>query len=117
LAYGEKAVIRINMTNKGVLPKTVYGLQGVFFKPGNQSIIVQNLTLQKSNKVVKAGRTVIFKYKFTPSVEPAQFGFYVMFSFYDADEPAYKQIAALENSVEVFYNDSLFDLQRFFYLI
>jgi hypothetical protein len=108
-----ESFVRINMTNASPLKKTVYGLEGFFTDPTDATKVIHEISKDRVQIVVKPGKTIKLKYRFTPRMEPAEVGLMVLVKYYDSDETGYNSVGALEN-IEVVYGDSPYDLQRYF---
>ena len=113
LNVGQETWVRVNMTNTGIIQKTVVGLSGALTSPDDASVIKTNLTGIPVQKTVKPGKTVVLKYKFTPQLEAGTYGFVLLVDFYDLEESGYKQVGALD-TVNLIYADSYYDIQSLF---
>ncbi|KAJ3323705.1 hypothetical protein HDV06_001435 [Boothiomyces sp. JEL0866] len=106
----EKGLVRINITNKSDLTKTVFGLTGIYTDKDDAKKVITKMTTEKVQIIVKPGKTQFLKYKFMPQPEAGEYGLVVLVDYYDSEEPAYKSVGCID-TIKIVYSDSLFDLQ------
>ncbi|KAJ3270056.1 hypothetical protein HDV01_000604 [Terramyces sp. JEL0728] len=106
----EQGLVRINITNKSDLTKTVFGLTGIYTDKDDVKKVIAKIPTEKVQIIVKPGKTQFLKYKFMPQAEAGDFGLVVLVDYYDSEEPAYKSVGCID-TIKIVYSDSLFDLQ------
>ncbi|KAI8902818.1 hypothetical protein BC833DRAFT_644979 [Globomyces pollinis-pini] len=106
----KKTLVRVNMTNNSPLTKTVYGLTGYYTDKDDVLKNQVKILHDELNVIVKPGKTVYLKLRFTPIIDSGDFGILLLVDYYDSDEPSYKSVGALR-TIKVIYADSMFDLQ------
>jgi hypothetical protein len=112
----EKGIVRINITNESSLKKTVFGVTGYYTHAGDASKDLVKISTDSIQKVIKSGKTIPIKFKFSPQREAAKVGLLIVVDYYDSDEPAYRSIGVID-TIELVNSDSILDFQRYALMI
>ena len=110
-ADGQKTYISINMTNNSPLAKTLIAVHGKFTDLNTGKVIL-NISSVKTSKVIEPHTSFLFKYRFIPQIEAGPLGMLVVADFYDLEETGYKMVA-MHEKINVVYNDTYYDFQRY----
>ena len=79
------------------------------------SKVIRNLSINNLKVVIKPGKSVSFPYKFVVDIEPREAARLVVFvsSYGQEDDPASEtHLVAVDETIKIVYNDSIYDLQR-----